>query len=80
MEDEISVEELEVIIEEAPKSKAVGPSEISNEMIKKLGKKARMLMLRIMNACLKFQMVPKNWKKGNVYPIAKTEEFTGELD
>src|SRR5260363_6171 len=37
-------------------------------------------MLRIMNACLKLQMVPKNWKKGNIYPIAKTEEFSGELD
>ena len=74
------MEELKEIITEAPSGKAIGPSEVSNEMIKRLGTKATEHMLKIMNACMKLQTVPKSWKKGNVYPIAKKRKFSGKLD
>ncbi|CAG8853149.1 24498_t:CDS:2, partial [Gigaspora margarita] len=66
VKDEISIEELKVIIEEAPKGKAIGSSKVSNEMIKRLGNKAIKSFLKIMNACMKFQMVSNSWKKENV--------------
>ncbi|CAG8725091.1 12290_t:CDS:2 [Gigaspora margarita] len=40
VEDEISINKLNAIIEEAPKGKAIGPSKVSNEIIKRLGNKA----------------------------------------
>ncbi|KAF0540278.1 reverse transcriptase [Gigaspora margarita] len=64
VEDEIRMEELKVIIEEVPKGKAIGPSEVSNKMIKRLGNKAIKQLLKIMNACIKLQIVSNSWKKG----------------
>ena len=60
VEQEISMEELKEIITEAPSGKTIEPSEVSNEIIKRLGTKATEHMLKIMNICMKLQTVPKS--------------------
>ena len=73
-------EELEKVVKEAPNNKATGPQGIANEMLKKLGSKAKNRFLRILNACLKLKTIPNGWKKSRIYPIAKKETFSGSLE
>ena len=38
------------------------------------------LLLKILNACLSLQKIPKMWKKSNIYPISKKKNFNGQLN
>ncbi|CAG8743487.1 11446_t:CDS:1, partial [Ambispora leptoticha] len=48
----ITSSKLEIIIKEAPNTKATGPSKISNEMLKHLGPQAKATILNLLNNCL----------------------------
>src|SRR5205823_4451776 len=76
----ITIEEVINTIQKAPTKKAAGHTGITNENLKHLGSKAIMLLTEIYNTCMKIQDIPRQWKKGVVYPISKKPIFTGNLN
>ena len=60
-EQEITMEELERVIEEAGMNKAAGEDDIPYEMIKHLGRKAREMLLHIYNEVWAGKGYPSKW-------------------
>lgn len=60
LEKPITIEELTTTINNSPNSKAPGPNNISNEMLKKAGTIFHHTLLNLFNKCLKEQTIPKN--------------------
>ena len=77
---QITLEELNLTIKEAPKYKATGPLMISNEMLQHLPSSAISYLLCIFNACLLLEQIPNQWLKSNIWPIPKKAQYTYELN
>ena len=67
------MKDLEIAIDESKLNKAAGEDEIPYEMIKKLGKKAKdmLLVLLILNKSWSGLGVPRMWKTANIKPLLK---------
>ena len=71
--------EIEEIIRSLPNNKAPGPSEITYEMLKKLGNKGLKTLVDMFNACLMLGSIPESWRQSNIYPIPKKEDWMADL-
>jgi hypothetical protein len=72
-------EEIISTISQLPNNKACGPSGISYEMIKHAGPSFTLAITSLFNRCLTLQSIPKQWKEGRIFPIAKNPIFDGNL-
>jgi hypothetical protein len=77
---QITLEELNLTIKEAPKHKATGPLMISNEILQHLPSSAISYLLRILNACIILEQLLKQCLKSNIWPIPKKTHYTYELN
>ncbi|CAG8671435.1 10439_t:CDS:1, partial [Paraglomus brasilianum] len=75
----VEMQELMTTIAEAGSNKAMGPDDISNEMIKQLPQNVLEVLLEIINFAIDTGITPKAWSYGLVYPIGKKETFDGDL-
>src|SRR4051794_37806103 len=66
-------------ISKLPNDKAAGPSEIHNEMIKKLGLKTQELLWYLIKICFKLGDIPSEWKLAYIYPIPKTDSWDCDI-
>jgi hypothetical protein len=60
-------------------TKAAGPDQINNRLLKKLPRKAIVYLTHIMNACFKYSYFPTAWKQANVIPILKPGKDPSDL-
>jgi hypothetical protein len=65
------MQELESGIKELKNKKAVGQDEISAEMLRHLGLRAKTVLLEIINKSLETGVVPIEWRTGLVVPVWK---------
>src|SRR5436190_16889661 len=79
MED-ISEEEWDLTLKQLKQGKAPGISEISYDLIKKAGNKMNDIFRILINETFKQQRIPKEWKKAQIYPIPKPEEWGGDIN
>ena len=70
-EQEITVTELERCIETAKNNKAPGEDTIPYEMIKKLGPKAKEVILHMYNAIWGGEPIPQAWRTAVITPLLK---------
>ena len=70
-EQDITMEELNRVIEEAGNNKAAGTDDIPYELIKHLGPKARQMLLYIFNQCWAGEELPSNWLTALIKPLLK---------
>jgi len=74
-----TLDELISTISAAPKHKATGPNNISNEMLQHIPKSALDKLLDMFNACLRLERTPSPWLKSNIWPIPKKTRYNFEL-
>ena len=60
MEQPFNMKELQEVLDDLKTNKSPGPDQITNDMIKQLGKKAKAAMLDIFNLSWKTGHVPQN--------------------
>src|SRR5260364_392214 len=77
LKNPITLSELEKTLSKTPNNKATGPQNISNEMLKHLNTYAKNTLLKILNACIDLQMIPKLWNQSRIYLISKKQSFLG---
>ena len=70
-EQEITMTELERCIETAKNNKAPGEDTIPYEMIKKLGPKAKEVILHMYNAIWGGEPIPQAWRTAVIIPLLK---------
>jgi ribonuclease HI len=75
----LTMEKMKNLIKCLPHKKAAGPSQISNEMIKHLGPKSRVILLAILNSMLKTNKIPQMLLKNLMILIPKESEFSGNI-
>ena len=71
MEQPFNMKELQEVLDDLKTNKSPGPDQITNDMIKQLGKKAKAAMLDIFNLSWKTGHVPQIWREANMIPIHK---------
>ena len=72
-------QELKDIFKSLPNDKASGPSGISYEMFKKMRDNSIAMFVDFINLCFSFGTMPPTWKKSNIYPIPKNNDWCGDL-
>ena len=72
--------EIQLAISQGPTGKAGGPTCITNEMIKHLGKQGLELFTVLCVRVFTDSQCPSAWKCGLIYPIPKTATWCGDLD
>src|ERR1700678_1189697 len=72
--------EIQQAIENGPTGKAGGPTRMTNEMIKHLGKHCLALFSVLCSRVFKESRCSSAWKCGLIYPIPKTATWSGDLD
>ena len=77
--DPITIDEWIKTVQESATGSASGPSGISYEMLKHLHHNVHEMLLKLINATLKQEYIPIQWKQGNVYPIPKPHEWQCDL-
>ena len=70
-ESPIMLEEMELVIDETKTDKAAGQDDIPNEFIKKLGPKAKQLMLHMYNRIWSGEEIPHKWRVATIKPLLK---------
>ena len=70
-EQDITIEELNRVINEAGNNKAAGNDNIPYELIKNLGPKARSMILHIFNKCWSGEPIPRQWLTANIKTLLK---------
>ena len=70
----VSEEEFDITVRDLPNGKASGISNISYEMIKKLGKEGKKAIRKFYTLCLKTSQVPESWKISSIFSIPKPKE------
>ena len=70
-EGDITMHELDRAIEEAGLGKAAGEDDIPYEMVKHLGKKARLMLLHIYNRCWAGEELPATWRTALIKTLLK---------
>jgi hypothetical protein len=78
--DDISEEEWDLTLKQLKQGKAPGISEISYDLIKKAGNKMNNIFRVLINETFKQQRIPKEWKKVQIYPIPKPEDWGGDIN
>src|SRR3990170_2543454 len=68
------------IVNNLPKGKAVGPSQISNEMLQHVGPYTFNIIWNFICATIKLGDFPEQWKEAYVYPIPKPQEWFNRLN
>ena len=58
--------------------KAPGPDKITNEMLLKLGNKAKIILLKFINKTWAEGYIPKAWRTANIKPIPKKDKPANE--
>jgi hypothetical protein len=76
----ITLEETLFTISQLPNNKACGPTGISYEIIKHLNHSCISSLTALFNRCLSNNYIPKQWKKGRIFPIPKNNAFDGNLN
>ena len=71
MEQPFNMKELQEALDDLKTKKSPGPDQITNNMIKQLGKNAKAAMLNIFNSSWKTGHVPQIWREANMIPIHK---------
>ena len=71
VEQPFNMKELQEALDDLKTNKSPGPDQITNDMIKQLGKKAKAAMLDIFNLSWKTGHVPQIWREANMIPINK---------
>jgi hypothetical protein len=77
---EITINELDIIIKELPNDKAPGPSGIVYEDLKLTGPKYHQHLLNLFNNIITNGMIPSEWKKATIYPIPKPKDWECKLN
>jgi hypothetical protein len=72
--NEVNIDELETVIQSLPNKKAPGQSNLQYEWFKNLPQKGLDILQNIVNDALLLNDIPKEWKRGYIYPIPKTTE------
>lgn len=72
---EFTTEEISKIIRKSPNKKAPGPSTIANELWKHMGNNAIQYLVDLFNQILQKEEIPKEWKIGHIFPIAKPKDW-----
>ena len=67
----LTMPELEEVLADTPGGKASGPTGISYELLSKLGTKARVFLLSVLNKALSTATVPQEWLSHIILPIPK---------
>ena len=70
-EQDITMEELNRVINEAGRNKAAGEDDIPYELIKNLGVKARTMILYIFNKCWNGERIPGKWTTAIIRTLLK---------
>jgi hypothetical protein len=64
-------DEWQSVINSLPNGKAAGPSGVSNEMLKHLGKPMANALWKLICICCQLNDIPADWCEAVVYPIPK---------
>ncbi|GBB86125.1 hypothetical protein RclHR1_12590006 [Rhizophagus clarus] len=75
----LTMDDLDLVIHDAAKYKAPGPSKITYEDIKHLGYQARSYLLHIYNYCFINNCIPSAWKLAYIFPIPKPQDWNSQL-
>ncbi|CAJ0827291.1 5476_t:CDS:2, partial [Entrophospora sp. SA101] len=78
--DPPTYKEWKQVITTLPNNKATGPSKISNEMIKHLGKNFGRCLWKLISACFEMNEIPNQWRIATIYPIPKPMDWECFLD
>ena len=78
--DAPSYDEWLLVIKHLPDDKAPGPSNISNELLKKLGPLANKFLYKIICGCFMSGLTPRQWNMAHVYPIPKPKPWNCDLN
>ena len=70
-EQDLTMKELVDVIQDASMNKASGNDDIPYEMIKRLGSKAREMLLYLINKCWSGVGVPTKWREATIKPLLK---------
>ena len=68
------MKELQEALDDLKTNKSPGPDQITNDMIKQLGKNAKAAMLDIFNLSWENGHVPQIWREANMIPIHKKDK------
>ena len=79
MED-ISEEEWDLTLKQFKQGKAPEISEISYDLIKKADNKMNSIFWILINKTFKQQRISKEWKKVQIYPISKLEDWDENIN
>ena len=71
MEQPFNMKELQEALDDLRTNKSPCPDQITNNMIKQLGKNAKAAMLEIFNSSWKTGHVPQIWREANMIPVHK---------
>ncbi|CAB4491084.1 unnamed protein product [Rhizophagus irregularis] len=71
----ITDDEWDIVIKDLPIKKAVGPTGIAYDEIKKAPSEFNHLLRDIINDVLRNQIMPEDWKLANIYPIPKPKPW-----
>ena len=70
-EQDITMEELNRVINEAGRNKAAGSDDIPYEMLQNLGPKAKLFLVHLYNEVWKGKELPKAWRTAIIKPLLK---------
>ena len=73
-EKPFSLEELNTALKRLQNRKAPGTDDIKNELLKNLGKKARLIILNLINRTWKESYLPSAWRTAIISPILKKDK------
>ncbi|GBC34051.2 hypothetical protein GLOIN_2v1846731 [Rhizophagus irregularis DAOM 181602=DAOM 197198] len=76
----ITDDEWDIVIKDLPIKKAVGPTGIAYDEIKKAPSEFNHLLRDIINDVLRNQIMPEDWKLANIYPIPKPKPWGYRLN
>lgn len=78
MKNKIQISELDVVVKELKKGKAMGPDKIPNEFFINANAKTKQYVLDIINQVHEKQHIPEEWKKGIITTIYKNKGKKGK--
>ncbi|GBB90362.1 hypothetical protein RclHR1_01730010 [Rhizophagus clarus] len=76
----LSMDDLKLVIHDAAKYKAPGPSKITYEDIKHLSQLGHSYLLHIYNYCFNNNCIPSAWKLAYIFPIPKPQDWNSQLN
>ncbi|PKY33379.1 hypothetical protein RhiirB3_394748 [Rhizophagus irregularis] len=77
--EQIELSEFEEILASTNNWRAPGISGITYDFMKHNGNVMKGKLVDLMNSCLKTRKFPKDWLKGQIFPIPKKEDWGGDI-